>query len=577
MVGRLLLSVVALTSAVSAHDDQRYDLDEKIPLFVDSLVPENNPSETYPYYKLNFCKPKEPWKHKAQTLGEVLGGSRKIYSPYDIRFGVDVMHDLLCKHELSAQDVDEFIYAIQEGYHFRWYYDEIPLRGYVGEVTKDGEVYLLPSHQFQMENNRDRVIDAIIVPDVSKKVLLKPGTAVEVSFEYSVHWKETEVTFEDRPAHQAGQHDQETIEIQWFSIVNSCVLVVLLTGFIIYIVMKVLRKEIARGETTDDPIEEPDIGWKRLHADVFRVPEYPAIFASILGCGTQILLIFICMLTMAVVGVFDPYGRGTTYAAMVVTYSLTAVVAGYVSGMWYRKLNGKAWVHNVLITVSLFAGPVFAVWFLLNTVAVIYGSTAALPFGTICALLALYLLVTFPLTLAGAIAGKNFGGDLEPPTRTKMVPRQIPEGPWYRSATVHMMIAGFLPFSAIYVELYYVFITIWGHTMFTPYGILYLVIIILLIVTACITVALTYLQLSTEDHEWWWRSIGSGGSTAFFVFLYCFYFLAADSYMSGFMQLSHYFGYMILLCYALFLMLGSVGFFASHSFVNEIYKTIRLD
>jgi hypothetical protein len=53
-------------------------------------------------------------------------------------------------------------------------------------------------------------------------------------------------------------------------------------------------------------------------------------------------------------------------------------------------------------------------------------------------------------------------------------------------------VAGFLPFSAIYVELYYVFISLWGHQLFTPYGILYLVFIILLMVTACITVSLTY-------------------------------------------------------------------------------------
>jgi hypothetical protein len=39
------------------------------------------------------------------------------------------------------------------------------------------------------------------------------------------------------------------------------------------------------------------------------------------------------------------------------------------------------------------------------------------------------------------------------------------------------------------------------------------VFVILVIVTAFITVALTYFQLAVEDHRWWWRSFLCGGST----------------------------------------------------------------
>jgi hypothetical protein len=40
---------------------------------------------------------------------------------------------------------------------------------------------------------------------------------------------------------------------------------------------------------------------------------------------------------------------------------------------------------------------------------------------------------------------------------------------------------------------------------------LFIVAIILFIVTACITIALTYFQLSMEDHRWWWSSFLNGG------------------------------------------------------------------
>ena len=66
-------------------------------------------------------------------------------------------------------------------------------------------------------------------------------------------------------------------------------------------------------------------------------------------------------------------------------------------------------------------------------------------------------------------------------------------------------------------------------------------------------------QLAVEDHHWWWRALFCGGSTGFFVYGYCFYYFYARSDMNGFMQTSFYFGYMFMICYGFFLMLGTVG------------------
>lgn len=49
------------------------------------------------------------------------------------------------------------------------------------------------------------------------------------------------------------------------------------------------------------------------------------------------------------------------------------------------------------------------------------------------------------------------------PCRTNKYPREVPQLPWYRSTVPQMVMAGFLPFSAIYVELYYIFASVWGH------------------------------------------------------------------------------------------------------------------
>ena len=59
----------------------------------------------------------------------------------------------------------------------------------------------------------------------------------------------------------------------------------------------------------------------------------------------------------------------------------------------------------------------------------------------------------------------------------------------------HCFFGGFLPFSAISVELYYIFATVWGREQYTLYGVLLLVFFIVLLVSACISVALTYFQV----------------------------------------------------------------------------------
>mmetsp|Transcript_9706 Transcript_9706/g.31688 ORF Transcript_9706/g.31688 Transcript_9706/m.31688 type:complete len:110 (-) Transcript_9706:483-812(-) len=44
--------------------------------------------------------------------------------------------------------------------------------------------------------------------------------------------------------------------------------------------------------------------------------------------------------------------------------------------------------------------------------------------------------------------------------------------------------AGFLPFSAIYIELHYIFASLWGHKIYTLFGILFLAFVMLVI--ACL-------------------------------------------------------------------------------------------
>ncbi len=80
-------------------------------------------------------------------------------------------------------------------------------------------------------------------------------------------------------------------------------------------------------------------------------------------------------------------------SGLMATPTHPAGVAGYVSGAQYKMFGGGAWVRNVLFTATLFCGPLLLTFSFLNTVAIAYRSTAALPFGTICIIFVIWALV----------------------------------------------------------------------------------------------------------------------------------------------------------------------------------------
>jgi transmembrane 9 superfamily protein 1 len=129
---------------------------------------------------------------------------------------------------------------------------------------------------------------------------------------------------------------------------------------------------------------------------VSRFPTHGSLLCALLGTGAQLLALLLAMLILALMNMFYPgSNRGAIYSAAVVLYALTAGVAGFVSAATYAHFSGGAsgrWAWNLVLAACLYPVPFFAVFCVLNTIAIAYDSTAALPFGTImivrCACLA---------------------------------------------------------------------------------------------------------------------------------------------------------------------------------------------
>eukprot|EP01120_Amphizonella_sp_Union-15-10_P015829 TRINITY_DN8212_c0_g1_i2.p1 TRINITY_DN8212_c0_g1~~TRINITY_DN8212_c0_g1_i2.p1 ORF type:complete len:613 (-),score=79.70 TRINITY_DN8212_c0_g1_i2:79-1869(-) len=570
-----------------------YSPKESVTIHVNKVGPYSNPSESYDYYSLPVCRPAK-LERISQNLGEKIEGDKTYNTPYEIPFKVNIQNKELCVKNYTREETIKLKKAIENEYYYELELDGVPIRGFLGpveiQVTPVGEhirhVFLYLNMHFTILYNEEGpdskgvVIYANVTSDLDHLKELKDNQEypVQVQFTYSVSWYPTAIKYEDRMAfwHDSFFAKTSDLEIHWLSILNSFVLVILLTSFLALIIMRILKSDYSRYEKEAEADQE-DYGWKLVHGDVFRFPPYKSLFCSVVGVGAQFIMMTIFILCLALVGLYYPGNEGNLQTSAIVLYALTAGISGFVSNYFYKQMLGVHWTWNVILTATIYGVPCFIVAFVINMVAVSWQVTQALPVGVILQVMSIWLFVGFPLTLIGGITGKRVAGPFHAPVRTKNFPREIPPVTWYRTLPFQMSMAGFLPFSAIYIELYYVFNSVWGQSSYQLWGILCLVFIILFIVTACITVSITYFQLANEDYRWWWNSFLCGGSTGLLIYTYSIYYYVMRSPMTGFFQAAFYFGYMSLISYFFFVMLGTVGFYSSLVFVRKIFKNLHVD
>ncbi|GFO08266.1 hypothetical protein PoB_003477100 [Plakobranchus ocellatus] len=198
---------------------------------------------------------------------------------------------------------------------------------------------------------------------------------------------------------------------------------------------------------------------------------------------------------------------------------------------------------------------VFGVFFLLNLVLWAKSSSAAVPFSTLIALLALWFGISVPLTFVGAYFGIR-KGPIKHPTSTHQIPLQIPDQSMFTRPIPGIIMGGVLPFGCIFIQLFFILNSIWCHQIYYMFGFLFLVFILLILTCSEVTIVLCYFHLCAEDYRWWWRSFLTSGSTAIYFFFYCMYFFFTKLEMSGFVNTLLYFGYMGIIVFLFFITTG---------------------
>ncbi|KAJ6342859.1 hypothetical protein OIU78_010722 [Salix suchowensis] len=299
-----------LSPALAFDADHRYGQDEAVKLWVNKVGPYNNPQETYNYYSLPFCHPSgNDGTHKWGGLGEVLGGNELIDSQIDLKFQTDVNRGVICQLELDEAKVKQFKDAIENSYWFEFFIDDLPLWGFVGELRPDknsdnGKHVLYTHKSITIKYNKDQIIHVNLTQENPKP--LEAGTVLEMT--YSVKWSLTNVSFARRFDVYLDYPFFEH-QIHWFSIFNSFMMVIFLTGLVSMILMRTLRNDYAKYARDDDDLVESlerdvseETGWKLVHGDVFRPPRSMVLLSAVVGTGAQLAMLVLLVILMAIVG-----------------------------------------------------------------------------------------------------------------------------------------------------------------------------------------------------------------------------------------------------------------------------------
>ncbi|KAF3647190.1 Transmembrane 9 superfamily member 9 [Capsicum annuum] len=582
----------------------------------------------YDFYYLKYCKPTEIL-NTAENLGEVLRGDRIENSVYTFQMRQEQPCQVVCRQKLNAKSAKNFKEKIDDEYRVNMILDNLPVAvlrqrrdgsqsttyehgfrvGFKGNYagSKEGKYFINNHLSFRVMYHRDaktdtaRIVGFEVTPNSinheykewneknpqvttcnpNTKHLILGGvipqevdTDKEVIFSYDVSFKESDIRWASRWDTYLLMNDDQ---IHWFSIVNSLMIVLFLSGMVAMIMMRTLYRDIANYnqlETKDEAQEET--GWKLVHGDVFRPPINCGLLCVYVGTGVQIFAMTLVTMIFAVLGFLSPSNRGGLMTAMVLLWVFMGLFAGYSSVRLYKTLRGTEWKRITLRTALMFPGILFAVFFVLN--ALIWGekSSGAVPFGTMFALVCLWFGISVPLVFVGGYMGSK-KMVIEEPVKTNKIPRQIPELPWYMKPAFSILIGGILPFGAVFIELFFILTSIWLNQFYYIFGFLFIVFLILVITCAEITMVLCYFQLCSEDYYWWWRAYLTAGSSSLYFFLYSvFYFfskLEITKLVSGIL----YFGYMLIASYAFFVLTGTIGFYSCFWFVRRIYSSVKID
>jgi transmembrane 9 superfamily protein 2/4 len=442
---------------------------------------------------------------------------------------------------------------------------------------------------------------------------------LSIPYTYSVYFREDDSIEWGHRWDLYFVNQEEGSRIHWLAIINSLIICGLLTSIVLIIFARTISADIKSykeaaveggkmrtknkqrssvqspgrekpsglldqgaevsqdAELSDDDEALEDItGWKLLHSDVFRTPKFGYLLAPVVGSGVQLLFMAFGLVLLSALGFLNPSFRGGFISVGVGLFIFAGLFSGYFSARVFKSFDGKDVRKNAIVTALLFPGLAFGLVFILNLFVWAQASSTAIPFWTLVAIVLLWLGIQVPLVIAGSHYGFQKAGGWEHPTKATSISRQIPQQPWYIKPVQSVLLAGLIPFAVIFIELLFVFQSMWQDKsgFYYMFGFMAVVSVILVVTIAEVTVVTIYIQLCAENYNWWWQSFFVGGGSAVWVFLYSVWYYVFKLHITGVVSSLLFFAYTFMACCMYGLLTGTVGFLSAYAFVRRIYRYV---
>lgn len=587
----------------------------------------------YDYYHLPFCTPKS-WVTLGESIGQILVGDAMQTSLYQFSMRVNqscVRLDCDAGNaELVKRRADELTNFIEQGYRGHMSLDNLPGYNDGGEIY-NGKCKQVPpvnwANKFMrgyalgvpswcrdrtlLNNHLDfvvryhtpeggeghRVVGFTITP---RSVNFDGGLECNEAFEYQptflplemdaikagtqkVQWTYSVKFIEDPKVSWATRWDaylstsfaDTHAAVHWQYIVNSILITFCLCVIAGMMLLRTLRKDCVEYNSEDPDSLAEDMGWKLVHADVFRTPERPNFLAIAIGNGVQLVLVGAATLFFALLGFLSPASRGALLSALLITFAMFSFASGYVTSRVLKMFDKKAW-KTIFGSAMIFPGGLFFAFFFIDLINWHLGASDAVPAKEIGVVFLLWVGSCVPLNVLGAAYGFHQEA-ITYPCKVGKLAREIPEQRWFlRPPAIYLLPATF-PFCSIFLELRFIFDSIWLGKVYYAFTFLSIVFIVWTATVVITTMITVYYLLAYGEYRWWWRSFISAGALGAHVFGYTVFFYLTQVNIVSKTGTFIFFVYMGFFSLAYGLAAGTIGFLSAFVFVRKIYGSIRID
>lgn len=405
---------------------------------------------------------------------------------------------------------------------------------------------------------------------------IRDGTQ-QVTWSYSVKWiEDPKVTWATRwDEYLNTSLADSNSRVHWVYIINSILITICLCVIAGMMLLRTLHKDCNDYNAQDADSLAEEMGWKLVHADVFRPPQYVEFLAIAIGNGSQMVLLAAAMLVFAILGFLSPANRGGLLTALLICFALFSMASGYVTSRVLKTVDRRQW-KVIFGSAMIFPGSLFCAFLFIDMVNWHLGASDAVPIGKIFLIFLLWVGSCIPLNVLGAAYGFHQDG-FKHPCGVGRLPREIPAQRWWLRPPALYVLPATFPFCAVFLELRFIFQSLWQGMVYYAFTFLAIVFVVWVVTVMLSTVIMVYYLLAYGDYRWWWSSFILAGGCGIHVYLYAawFYFTAINiTTKTGTLIFFVYMGYFAA---AYGLAAGTIGFLTSYVFVNKIYSSIRID